>query len=119
MVLSVTARQLNIPRKEAQKYGPLLRTLPWRAGVYGTHPCSGEEQGYVETLDGRRLYLPDIKSAMVLVVQRLNVQPLTRQYRRRHYQTGDVAVDAWITTDQPRVRMIMQVRELLKFAKMC
>lgn len=36
------ARQLNIPRKEAQKYMDLyFERYHWRAGVYGTHPCSG------------------------------------------------------------------------------
>lgn len=40
------ARQLNIPRKEAQKYMDLyFERYPGRAGVYGTHPCSGERAG--------------------------------------------------------------------------
>ncbi len=39
------ARQLNIPRKEAQKYMDLYFERYRRAGVYGTHPCSGERAG--------------------------------------------------------------------------
>ncbi|STP23083.1 DNA polymerase I [Escherichia coli] len=40
------ARQLNIPRKEAQKYMDLyFERYPGVLGVYGTHPCSGERAG--------------------------------------------------------------------------
>ncbi|XNM61765.1 DNA polymerase [Escherichia coli] len=60
--------------------------------------AQAKEQGYVETLDGRRLYLPDINPAMVLIVQRLNVQLLTRECREPPptYQTGNRRVDAWL-----------------------
>ncbi len=75
------ARQLNIPRKEAQKYMDLYFERYRRAGVYGTHRAQAEEQGYVETLDGRVCICRISNPAMVLVVQRLNVQRLTRQCR--------------------------------------
>ncbi|STL47908.1 DNA polymerase I [Escherichia coli] len=76
------ARQLNIPRKEAQKYMDLyFERYPGVLEYMERTRAQAKEQGYVETLDGRRLYLPDINPAMVLVVQRLNVQPLTRQCR--------------------------------------
>ncbi len=43
--------------------------------------AQAKEQGYVETLDGRRLYLPDIKSSNGARRAAANVQPLTRQCR--------------------------------------
>jgi DNA polymerase-1 len=49
-------------RRSAEVHGSLLRTLPGCAGVHGAYPPAGGRQGYVETLFGRRLYLPDIKS---------------------------------------------------------
>ena len=41
---------------------PLLRPLPRRPGVHGTDPRPGRGAGFVETLFGRRLYLPEIHS---------------------------------------------------------
>ncbi len=76
------ARQLNIPRKEAQKYMDLyFERYPGVLEYMERTRAQAKEQGYVETLDGRRLYLPDIKSSNGALVQRLNVQPLTRQCR--------------------------------------
>lgn len=86
------ARQLNIPRKEAQKYMDLYfeRYLAcwsiWNAPVL-RRKSRATLKRWTDAVCICRISNP----AMGLVVQRLNVQPLTRQCRnrRRHYQTGD------------------------------
>ncbi len=58
------SRQLNIPRKEAQKYMDLyFERYPGVLEYMERTRAQAKEQGYVETLEGRRLYLPDIKSS--------------------------------------------------------
>ncbi|MQJ11622.1 DNA polymerase I, partial [Escherichia coli] len=58
------SRQLNIPRKEAQKYmHPYFERYPGVLEYMERTRAQAKEQGYVETLEGRRLYLPDIKSS--------------------------------------------------------
>ena len=76
------------------------------------------EQGFVETLFGRRLYLPDINAK--------NGQ--RRQYAERTainapmqgtaadiIKLAMLAVDDWLQTDQPEVKMVMQVHDELVF----
>ncbi len=58
------SRQLNIPRKESQKYMDLyFERYPGVLEYMERTRAQAKEKGYVETLDGRRLYLPDIKSS--------------------------------------------------------
>jgi len=76
------------------------------------------EQGYVETLFGRRLYIPDINAK--------NAQ--RRQYAERTainapmqgtaadiIKKAMIAVDGWIQSARPPVKMIMQVHDELVF----
>ncbi len=114
------ARQLNIPRKEAQKYMDLyFRTLSGRPGVYGAHPRTGEgSKGYVETLDGRRLYLPDIKSsngARRAGAERAAINAPMQGTAADIIKRAMIAVDEWLRSEKPRVRMIMQVHDELVF----
>ncbi|MCP6606422.1 DNA polymerase, partial [Klebsiella pneumoniae] len=58
------SRQLNIPRKESQKYMDLyFERYPGVLEYMERTRKQAKEQGYVETLDGRRLYLPDINAS--------------------------------------------------------
>jgi DNA polymerase-1 len=79
---------------------------------------TAHEQGYVETVFGRRLYLPEINSR--------NGQ--RRQYAERSainapmqgtaadiIKRAMLAVDAWLRKDEPPARMIMQVHDELVF----
>ncbi|EBW8880572.1 DNA polymerase I, partial [Salmonella enterica subsp. enterica serovar Enteritidis] len=57
------ARQLNIARGEAQRYMDLyFERYPGVLEYMERTRQQAAEQGYVETLDGRRLYLPEIHS---------------------------------------------------------
>lgn len=59
-----TARQLGIPRGEAQRYMDLyFERYPGVLDYMERTRQQASEQGYVSTLDGRRLYLPDVRSS--------------------------------------------------------
>ena len=60
------AKNLGIERvRRRQLHRPLLRPLPGRRRLHGAHPPEGQARGYVETVFGRRLHLPDIRAQQV------------------------------------------------------
>ncbi|NIP72484.1 MAG: DNA polymerase I, partial [Gammaproteobacteria bacterium] len=113
------ARQLGIDRESAQAY--VDRYFARYPGVKAFMDDTREqarERGYVETVFGRRLYLPEINSR--------NSQ--RRQYAERTainapmqgtaadiIKRAMIAVDGWIQRDAPDARMIMQVHDELVF----
>ena len=113
------ARQLNIPRKEAQKYMDLyFERYPGVLEYMERTRAQAKEQGYVETLDGRRLYLPDIKSsngARRAAAERAAINAPMQGTAADIIKRAMIAVDAWLQAEQPRVRMIMQVHDELVF----
>ncbi len=113
------AKQLGIPRGEAQAYVDLYfdRYPGVKKYMDDTRQIAGE-QGYVETVFGRRLYLPEINAR--------NTQ--RRQYAERSainapmqgtaadiIKTAMLATHHWLTSDKPGARMIMQVHDELVF----
>ena len=113
------ARQLNIPRKEAQKYMDLyFERYPGVLEYMERTRAQAKEQGYVETLDGRRLYLPDIKSsngARRAGAERAAINAPMQGTAADIIKRAMIAVDEWLRKEQPRVRMIMQVHDELVF----
>ena len=75
------------------------------------------EQGFVETLFGRRLYLPDINARNQQIARAPNALQSMRRCRgpRRTSSSAMLAVDDWIESKQPPVRMLMQVHDELVF----
>jgi len=112
-------QQLSIGRNEAQAYIDLyFQRYPKAKEFMDETRKLAREQGYVETLFGRRLYLADIRSS--------NAQ--RRQYAERAainapmqgsaadiIKRAMIKVDEWIHRDAPAVRMIMQVHDELVF----
>ncbi|HFK7980454.1 TPA: DNA polymerase I [Klebsiella oxytoca] len=113
------ARQLNIPRKEAQKYMELyFERYPGVLEYMERTRTQAKEQGYVETLDGRRLYLPDIKSsngARRAGAERAAINAPMQGTAADIIKRAMIAVDGWLLSEKPRVRMIMQVHDELVF----
>lgn len=113
------ARQLNIPRREAQKYMDLyFERYPGVLDYMERTRAQAKEQGYVETLDGRRLYLPDIKSsngARRAGAERAAINAPMQGTAADIIKRAMIAVDEWLLTEKPRVRMIMQVHDELIF----
>jgi DNA polymerase-1 len=113
------AKQLGIPRGEAQSYIDLyFARYPGVSRYMEETREKARDQGFVETLFGRRLYLPEIHSK--------NAQ--RRQYAERTainapmqgtaadiIKKAMIDVDHWITESGIPVRMIMQVHDELVF----
>jgi len=113
------ARQLGVSQERARFYIALYFTrYPGVKAYMEQAKTLAREQGYVETLWGRRLYIPDIRHR--------NTQ--RRQYAERTainaplqgaaadiIKRAMLAVDDWIQTRQVPVRMIMQVHDELVF----
>jgi DNA polymerase-1 len=80
--------------------------------------AQAKEQGFVATLDGRRLYLPDIKSsngARRAGAERAAINAPMQGTAADVIKRAMIAVDSWLEGEKPRVRMIMQVHDELVF----
>ena len=112
-------KQLGIGRNEAQSYIDLyFDRYPGVKAYMDETRERAREQGYVETVSGRRLYLPDIKAS--------NMQ--RRQYAERTainapmqgtaadiIKRAMIRIFDWLQAEQPDVKMIMQVHDELVF----
>lgn len=113
------SRQLNIPRKESQKYMDLyFERYPGVLEYMERTRAQAKEKGYVETLDGRRLYLPDINSsnaARRAGAERAAINAPMQGTAADIIKRAMIDVDAWLQKDKPQVKMIMQVHDELVF----
>jgi DNA polymerase-1 len=112
-------KQLGIPRGEAQEYVDLyFDRYPGVKTFMDNTREQAREQGFVETVFGRRLYLPEINAR--------NGQ--RRQYAERSainapmqgtaadiIKRAMIAVHAWLQSQRVDARMIMQVHDELVF----
>jgi DNA polymerase-1 len=76
------------------------------------------EQGYIETLFGRRLYLPEIKSrnaARRQYAERTAINAPMQGTAADIIKRAMINVDHWLLTDEPDAKMIMQVHDELVF----
>ena len=113
------ARQLGIERGQAQQYVNLYfqRYPGVKAYMESTRELA-RQQGYVETLFGRRLYLPDIKARNV---QRRQAAERTAINAPMQGTAADIikkamlSVCEWIDVQPIDVKMIMQVHDELVF----
>ncbi|ANI29802.1 DNA polymerase I [Yersinia entomophaga] len=114
------ARQLNIPRGEAQRYMDLyFERYPGVLEYMERTRKQAAEQGYVTTLDGRRLYLPDINSRNATrrkAAEREAINAPMQGTAADIIKRAMIAVDNWLQQqEEPLVRVIMQVHDELVF----
>ncbi|MEN8176516.1 MAG: DNA polymerase I, partial [Pseudomonadota bacterium] len=113
------ARQLGIERGLAQAY--VDRYFERYPGVRAFMDRIREEagrMGYVETVFGRRLYLPEINarnSQRRAAAERTAINAPMQGTAADIIKRAMLEVDAWIREKQPEVRMIMQVHDELVF----
>lgn len=114
------ARQLGINRQEAQAI--LTRYFERYPGVLRYRQQARQqalEQGYVETLVGRRLYLPDIHSANAprrQAAERTAVNAPVQGSGADIIKRAMVMIDQWCHTQPPgQVQMVLQVHDELIF----
>ncbi|MFJ5492873.1 DNA polymerase I [Pectobacterium carotovorum] len=113
------SRQLNIPRSESQKYMNLyFERYPGVQDYMERTRQQAAEHGYVSTLDGRRLYLPDIHSRNAMArkgAERAAINAPMQGTAADIIKKAMIAIDDWLRKDTPKVKMIMQVHDELVF----
>jgi len=113
------ARQLGIARGAAQEYVDLyFERYPGVRDFMERIRVEAKERGYVETLFGRRLYLPDINARnrqQVAAAERTAINAPMQGTAADIIKRAMLTVDGWIRQTQAPVRMIMQVHDELVF----
>ncbi|NRP36719.1 DNA polymerase I [Marinobacterium sp. xm-d-579] len=113
------AKQLGTSRKEAQTYiEHYFETYPGVQNYMESTRDMAREQGYVETIFGRRLYLPEINARNPMLRQgaeRTAINAPMQGTAADIIKCAMLAVDAWLTESGFDARMIMQVHDELVF----
>jgi DNA polymerase-1 len=113
------ARQLGIARGEAQDYIALyFARYPGVRAYMDRTRAQAKDQGYVETVFGRRLYLPDIHArnqGLRAGAERAAINAPMQGTAADIIKRAMVAVDAWLRPHSERALMIMQVHDELVF----
>ena len=111
------ARQLNIGRGEAQKYVDLyFERYPGVKRYMDETKQQARDAGYVETLFGRRLYLPEIQSrnqALRQYAERSAINAPMQGTAADIIKRAMIDVDAWLRSSRAPARLIMQVHDEL------
>jgi len=113
------AKQLHLGRNEAQQYiDRYFERYPGVQRYMDRTRALAREQGYVETLFGRRLYLPEINARNKMRVQaaeRTAINAPMQGTAADIIKRAMLAVDSWIEGGGVDARMIMQVHDELVF----
>lgn len=112
------AKQLGIDRGSAQRYVELyFDRYPGVKNYMDQTRKQAKEKGYVETVFGRRLYLPDIQSsnrALQQYAERSAINAPMQGTAADLIKLAMIAVDAWCEQQAPgEARLIMQVHDEL------
>jgi DNA polymerase-1 len=111
------ARQLGISRGDAQRYVDLyFERYPGVKRYMDETRAQARELGYVETVFGRRLYLPDIRSrnaALRQYAERSAINAPMQGTAADIIKMAMIALDAWIEASGTPGRLIMQVHDEL------
>ncbi|MCD9546022.1 DNA polymerase I [Photobacterium carnosum] len=114
------AKQLDMGRNEAQDYmNVYFERYPGVLEYMESTRNSAAELGYVETLFGRRLYLPDIKARNGLrrkAAERAAINAPMQGTAADIIKFAMIAVDEWVQQQpQGQVSLLMQVHDELVF----
>lgn len=111
------ARQIKVDRGTAQSYiDRYFERYPGVLRYMDRIRGSARERGYVETLFGRRLYLPEISSGNRMRQQgaeRTAINAPMQGTAADIIKLAMVSVDDWLRRDSVPARMIMQVHDEL------
>lgn len=113
------ARQLGIERSAAQEYVErYFQRYPGVKDYMERTRAQAYDTRFVETLFGRRLYLPDINHSNQnrrTGAERTAINAPMQGSAADIIKRAMIAVDQWLCAEQPPVRMIMQVHDELVF----
>ena len=111
------ARQLGIGRGEAQRYVDLyFERYPGVKRYMDETKLKAREAGFVETLFGRRLYLPEIQSrnqALRQYAERSAINAPMQGTAADIIKRAMIDVDSWLRASGAAARLIMQVHDEL------
>ena len=113
------AKQLGIGRNEAQQYVDLyFERYPGVKRYMEETRERAKQQGYVETIAGRRLYLPEINARNAQVRQyaeRTAINAPMQGTAADIIKRAMLKLDAWLADNDIDAKMIMQVHDELVF----
>ena len=111
------AKQIDVGRKEAQEYiDRYFARYPGVLAYMERTRTQAAEQGYVETLFGRRLYLPEINSkngAMRKGAERTAINAPMQGTAADIIKRAMITVDTWLQDSGLDARIILQVHDEL------
>jgi DNA polymerase I len=111
------ARQLGIGRGDAQRYMDLyFERYPGVKRYMEETRRQAREAGFVETVFGRRLYLPEIQSrnqALRQYAERSAINAPMQGTAADIIKRAMIEVDAWLQSSRIAARLIMQVHDEL------
>jgi DNA polymerase-1 len=113
------ARQLGTDRHSAQHYVDLyFQKYPGVLHYMEQTQALADEHGYVETLFGRRLYLPDIHAGNGMLrkaAQRTAINAPMQGSAADIIKQAMIDIDHWLSTGGLDARMVLQVHDELVF----
>lgn len=113
------AKQLGIGRKDAAQYiEHYFHTYPGVQRFMDEIRTSASEKGYVETLRGRRLYLPAIKSSNAIqrqAAERTAINAPMQGTAADIIKKAMINVDSWLSNSIYDASITMQVHDELVF----
>ncbi|HSM68195.1 MAG TPA: DNA polymerase I [Xanthomonadales bacterium] len=111
------ARQLNIERSEAQEYmDTYFARYPGVREYMDRTRELAREQGYVETLFGRRLYLNEINASngqRRQAAERAAINAPMQGTAADIIKRAMITVDSWLQESHPDTQLVMQVHDEL------
>jgi DNA polymerase-1 len=111
------AKQLGIEREYAQAYvNRYFERYPGVRAFMDRTREQAREQGYVETVLGRRLYLPDIKARNPQIraaAERTAINAPMQGTASDIIKRAMIDLDAWLEAGQAPARLLMQVHDEL------
>jgi len=112
------AKQLHVERKQAQAYiDQYFEQYPGVKEYMESTREFAHENGYVETVFGRRLYLPDINAKnhnMRQYAERTAINAPMQGTAADVIKRAMIAVDSWLA-ERDDIKMVMQVHDELVF----
>ena len=111
--------QLNIGRNEAQAYvDTYFERYPGVRRYMDETKQRAHDEGFVETVFGRRLYLPDINASKAMLRQyaeRTAINAPMQGTAADIIKRAMISVHRWLEADGDKTKMIMQVHDELVF----
>lgn len=111
------AKQLHVGRNEAQQYiDRYFERYPGVQRYMNETRVLAHEQGFVETIFGRRLYLPDINAKnknLQMAAERTAINAPMQGTAADIIKKAMISVDSWLLKSNLDAKLIMQVHDEL------